>query len=36
MVPPAEVADLIAQLASGSMRHLTGATIDVNGAANIR
>jgi NAD(P)-dependent dehydrogenase (short-subunit alcohol dehydrogenase family) len=36
MVPPAEVADLVAQLASGSMRHLTGATIDVNGAANIR
>jgi NAD(P)-dependent dehydrogenase (short-subunit alcohol dehydrogenase family) len=36
MVPPVEVADLIAQLATGSMRHLTGATIDVNGAANIR
>jgi NAD(P)-dependent dehydrogenase (short-subunit alcohol dehydrogenase family) len=36
MVPPAEVADLVAQLASGTMRHLTGATIDVNGAANIR
>lgn len=36
MVPPTEVADLIGQLATGSMRHLTGATIDVNGAANIR
>jgi NAD(P)-dependent dehydrogenase (short-subunit alcohol dehydrogenase family) len=36
MVPPMEVADLISLLATGTMRHLTGATIDVNGAANIR
>jgi NAD(P)-dependent dehydrogenase (short-subunit alcohol dehydrogenase family) len=36
MVPPAEAAGLIAQLATGTMRHLTGATIDLNGAANIR
>ena len=36
MVPPIEVAQLVALLASGSMRHLAGATIDLNGAANIR
>jgi NAD(P)-dependent dehydrogenase (short-subunit alcohol dehydrogenase family) len=36
MVPPREVADLVAYLASGSVRHLSGATLDVNGAANIR
>jgi NAD(P)-dependent dehydrogenase (short-subunit alcohol dehydrogenase family) len=36
MVPPEEVARLIALLASGALRHLTGATIDLNGAANIR
>ena len=36
MVPPIEVARLIALLATGSMRHLAGATIDLNGAANIR
>lgn len=36
MVPPDEVADLIAYLATGSCRHLTGATLDLNGASNIR
>ena len=36
MVPPEEVAELIVFLASGQCRHLTGATIDVNGASNIR
>jgi NAD(P)-dependent dehydrogenase (short-subunit alcohol dehydrogenase family) len=36
MVPPAEVGDLIAFLASGTCRHLTGATLDINGAAYIR
>jgi NAD(P)-dependent dehydrogenase (short-subunit alcohol dehydrogenase family) len=36
MVPPAEVADLIAFLATGRARHLSGATIDVNGATYIR
>jgi NAD(P)-dependent dehydrogenase (short-subunit alcohol dehydrogenase family) len=36
MVPPEEVAELVAHLASGACRHLTGATLDLNGAANIR
>ncbi len=36
MVPPAEVGDLIAFLASGACRHLTGATLDINGAAYVR
>jgi NAD(P)-dependent dehydrogenase (short-subunit alcohol dehydrogenase family) len=36
MVPPEEVAGLIAFLATGTCRHLTGATLDVNGASNIR
>ena len=36
MVPPEEVAELIAFLATGRCRHLTGATLDVNGASNIR
>jgi NAD(P)-dependent dehydrogenase (short-subunit alcohol dehydrogenase family) len=36
MVPPEEVARLIAFLATGTCRHLTGATLDVNGASNIR
>lgn len=35
-VPPGEVAELIAFLASGSQRHLSGATLDVNGASYIR
>jgi NAD(P)-dependent dehydrogenase (short-subunit alcohol dehydrogenase family) len=36
MVPPAEVGELIAFLASGTCRHLTGATLDINGAAYVR
>ena len=36
MVPPDEVAELIAFLATGRSRHLSGATIDVNGATYIR
>ncbi len=36
MVPPPEVADLVAYLATGNLRHLSGATLDLNGAANIR
>ena len=35
-VPPSEVADLIAWLATGTCRHLTGATLDINGASYIR
>jgi 3-oxoacyl-[acyl-carrier protein] reductase len=36
MVPPEEVAELIAFLATGRVKHLSGATIDVNGATYIR
>jgi NAD(P)-dependent dehydrogenase (short-subunit alcohol dehydrogenase family) len=36
MVPPKEIASVITFLASGTVRHLTGATLDVNGASNIR
>jgi NAD(P)-dependent dehydrogenase (short-subunit alcohol dehydrogenase family) len=36
MVPPEEVAELIAFLATGRSKHLSGATIDVNGATYIR
>ena len=36
MVPPEEVAELIAFLSTGRSRHLSGATIDVNGATYIR
>jgi NAD(P)-dependent dehydrogenase (short-subunit alcohol dehydrogenase family) len=36
MVPADEVGTLIAFLASGACRHLSGATIDVNGATYIR
>lgn len=35
-VPPAEIADLVVFLASGTRRHLSGATFDVNGASYIR
>lgn len=35
-VPPAEVAELVSYLATGRARHLTGATLDVNGASYIR
>jgi NAD(P)-dependent dehydrogenase (short-subunit alcohol dehydrogenase family) len=36
MVPADEVGALIVFLASGRCRHLTGATIDVNGASYVR
>jgi NAD(P)-dependent dehydrogenase (short-subunit alcohol dehydrogenase family) len=36
MVPPAEVAELVAFLATGTARHLTGATLDMNGASYVR
>ncbi len=35
-VPPTEVADLIAYLATGTARHLSGATLDINGASYVR
>lgn len=35
-VPPAEIADLVAFLATGTARQLSGATLDVNGASYIR
>jgi NAD(P)-dependent dehydrogenase (short-subunit alcohol dehydrogenase family) len=35
-VPPGDVATLVAFLASGSCRHLSGATLDVNGASYVR
>ena len=35
-VPPKEVATLVAFLATGRCRHLTGATLDVNGASYVR
>jgi NAD(P)-dependent dehydrogenase (short-subunit alcohol dehydrogenase family) len=35
-VPPTDIADLIAWLATGTCRHLTGATLDVNGASYLR
>ena len=35
-VPPGEIAELAACLASGQLRHLSGATLDVNGASYIR
>ena len=36
IVPPREVAELVALLATGTHRHLTGATLDLNGASYIR
>jgi NAD(P)-dependent dehydrogenase (short-subunit alcohol dehydrogenase family) len=36
MVPPSDLAELVVFLASGQMRHLTGATLDVNGATYVR
>jgi NAD(P)-dependent dehydrogenase (short-subunit alcohol dehydrogenase family) len=36
MVPPSELAELVVFLASGRARHLTGATLDVNGATYVR
>lgn len=35
-VPPSEIGALAAFLAEGKARHLSGATIDINGAAHIR
>ncbi len=35
-VPPTEVGELIAFLAEGKVRHLSGATLDVNGATYVR
>jgi NAD(P)-dependent dehydrogenase (short-subunit alcohol dehydrogenase family) len=35
-VPPEEIASLVVFLASGTVRHLSGATLDVNGASYIR
>jgi NAD(P)-dependent dehydrogenase (short-subunit alcohol dehydrogenase family) len=35
-VPPTELADLVAFLSTGSCRHLSGATLDVNGATYFR
>lgn len=36
MVPPTEIAELIVLLAGGRVRHLSGATLDVNGASYVR
>jgi NAD(P)-dependent dehydrogenase (short-subunit alcohol dehydrogenase family) len=36
LVPPEELGDLVTFLATGRMKHLTGATLDVNGASYIR
>jgi NAD(P)-dependent dehydrogenase (short-subunit alcohol dehydrogenase family) len=36
MVPAAEIGSLVAYLASGACTHLTGATLDVNGASYVR
>jgi NAD(P)-dependent dehydrogenase (short-subunit alcohol dehydrogenase family) len=35
-VPPGEIAELVAFLATGSARHLSGATLDINGATYLR
>jgi NAD(P)-dependent dehydrogenase (short-subunit alcohol dehydrogenase family) len=35
-VPPADLAELVVFLAGGRARHLTGATLDVNGATYVR
>ncbi len=35
-VPPSDIGELVAFLASGRCRHLTGATLDVNGATYVR
>lgn len=36
LVPPSEIGELAVFLASGRCRHLTGATIDINGASYVR
>jgi NAD(P)-dependent dehydrogenase (short-subunit alcohol dehydrogenase family) len=35
-VPPSDIGNLAAFLSTGACRHLTGATLDVNGASYIR
>lgn len=35
-VPPEEIGELVAFLATGTVRHLSGATLDINGASYIR
>jgi NAD(P)-dependent dehydrogenase (short-subunit alcohol dehydrogenase family) len=35
-VPPEEIAELVAFLSTGKVRHLSGATLDINGASYIR
>lgn len=35
-VPPAEIGELVAFLATGQVKHLSGATLDVNGASYVR
>lgn len=35
-IPPSDVASLVTYLATGTCRHLTGATLDVNGASYVR
>ena len=35
-VPPEEIADLVVYLSNGRSRHLSGATLDVNGASYVR
>lgn len=35
-VPPAEIATLVGMLCEGRLRHLTGATLDFNGASYVR
>ena len=35
-VPPEEIAELVSFLATGKVRHLSGATLDINGASYIR
>ncbi|MFC7766683.1 SDR family NAD(P)-dependent oxidoreductase [Leucobacter soli] len=36
MVPPEEIAELVAMLSGGKVRHLSGATLDINGASYVR
>jgi len=35
-VPPSDIGELITYLAQGRIRHLSGATLDINGASYIR
>ena len=36
MIPPGEIAQVVAFLSTGAVRHLTGATLDINGASYMR